>query len=485
MTCNTMNTAATSSQPTQKKRCFVVMGFGIKTDYATGRMLDLNKSYRLLIKPVVESKGMECVRADEIIHSGSIDVHMYNELLKADVVIADLSTANVNAFYELGIRHALRPYTTIVVSEDKLSYPFDLNHIKITSYTHLGNAIDFEEVERFRTELGKVLQEVLDKQKPDSPVYTYLDHLVPPALKVQIEKAAQAAELPAAAAGDAGKALSLIIDEGEEALDRSDFVTAKTLFESALIVGKSENNGKVSAKDPYLVQRLSLATYKSKIPDKITALYDALKLLLQLDLAHTNDPETVSLAGAIEKKLFEEGQGAEHLNNAILYYQRGYYLLNNRYNGINLAFSLNCRASSVLCTTREEQIADMIYANYTRKRVLYLCERDWEDIVRRENSEKGNATHPEEFEAQKAFLTEQKFWIQINKAEANFGLGDFAAYKAARDAAAAIEHADWMMEAFNVQIGKLRKLLSAKSDLLNPPWIDPDTVKEGKEEVGV
>ena len=37
-----------------QKQCFVVMGFGIKTDYATGRKLDLDKSYRLLIKPVVE-----------------------------------------------------------------------------------------------------------------------------------------------------------------------------------------------------------------------------------------------------------------------------------------------------------------------------------------------------------------------------------------------------------------------------------------------
>lgn len=67
-----------------KKRCFVVMGFGLKTDDATGRMLDLNKSYGLLIKPVVESKGLECIRADEMLYSGTIDQPMYHELLKAD-----------------------------------------------------------------------------------------------------------------------------------------------------------------------------------------------------------------------------------------------------------------------------------------------------------------------------------------------------------------------------------------------------------------
>jgi hypothetical protein len=51
----------------------------------------------------------------------------------------------------------------------------------------------------------------------------------------------------------------------------------------------------------------------------------------QLDLEHTNDPETVTIAGAIEKKYFELGQGDEHLSNAIPVFQRGYYLLNNRY----------------------------------------------------------------------------------------------------------------------------------------------------------
>ena len=157
-------TDTTKTLSGEQSRCFVVMGFGTKTDYATGRKLDLNKSYRLLIKPVVEEKGLACIRADEIRHSGSIDVPMYRELLKADVVIADLSTANANAFYELGIRHALRPHTTIVISEDKLAYPFDFNHIKITSYTHLGEGIEYEEVERFRKILGETLQAVLDRK---------------------------------------------------------------------------------------------------------------------------------------------------------------------------------------------------------------------------------------------------------------------------------------------------------------------------------
>src|SRR5215831_640573 len=168
---------STSSGPA---RCFVVMGFGMKTDFATGRKLDLDKSYRLLIKPAVEDAGLECVRADEIRHSGVIDVPMYHELLASDFVVADLSIANANALYELGIRHALRPRTTVVISESKLPYPFDLNHISITSYTHLGDAIDYDEVIRFRKVLGDTLRAVRGSKQTDSPVYTYLKNLLPP-----------------------------------------------------------------------------------------------------------------------------------------------------------------------------------------------------------------------------------------------------------------------------------------------------------------
>ena len=80
--------------------CFVVMGFGKKTDFESGRTLDLDKTYRNIIEPAVKDAHLKCIRADDIVHSGVIDVWMYEQLLEADVVVADLSTANNNAFYE-------------------------------------------------------------------------------------------------------------------------------------------------------------------------------------------------------------------------------------------------------------------------------------------------------------------------------------------------------------------------------------------------
>src|SRR5262245_29086468 len=99
------------------KTCFVVMGFGEKTDFEQQKVFDLNKTYRYIIKPAVEAAGFECIRADDVVHSGVIDKKMYEYLLAADVVVADLTTSNANAIYELGVRHALRPYTTIVIAE--------------------------------------------------------------------------------------------------------------------------------------------------------------------------------------------------------------------------------------------------------------------------------------------------------------------------------------------------------------------------------
>src|SRR5262245_44884635 len=120
------------------KTCFVSMAFGKKTDFATGRTLDLDKTYRTIIKPAVTGEGLDCIRADEIPHAGIIDVPMFEHLLTADLMISDLSTLNPNALYELGLRHALRPSSTIVIAERQTTLPFDINNVEIHRYEHLG-----------------------------------------------------------------------------------------------------------------------------------------------------------------------------------------------------------------------------------------------------------------------------------------------------------------------------------------------------------
>src|SRR5262245_65689704 len=112
------------------------------------------------------------------------DVPMYERLLTADLVIADLSTANVNAFFELGVRYALRPKTTIVMAEKNFEMGFDMGHVVIRKYEHLGPGIDYEEVERAKAELITACRDGPQTGQIDSPVYTFLSDLehVPPRL---------------------------------------------------------------------------------------------------------------------------------------------------------------------------------------------------------------------------------------------------------------------------------------------------------------
>jgi hypothetical protein len=77
------------------------------------------------------------------------------------------------------VRHALRPYTTVVIAEDGLRLSFDVNHVVVRQYHHLGEDIGFGEVMRFRQELTKAIVEIMQKEPrdKDSPVHTFLNGL--------------------------------------------------------------------------------------------------------------------------------------------------------------------------------------------------------------------------------------------------------------------------------------------------------------------
>lgn len=426
--------------------CFVVMGFGKKTDFETGRTLDLDKTYRNIIKPAVSAAGLECVRADEIVHSGLIDVPMYEQLLNADVVVADLSTSNKNAFYELGVRHALKPYTTIVICEDGIkTFPFDINHVAVRQYHHMGEGIDFDEVERFRKVLTEAIIEIYNKKPPsnDSPVYTFLNNLTPPALAKAMQGVAEAAakSAPDASGEPAGGAAaaathSVLMQQVDKAQKDGDFVTAKVLLSTIRGMMKAADPNR--PEDPYIIQRLALVTYKSKQPTPQKALEDARALLETLNPATSNDPETLGLWGAVHKRLWDETKGAAHLDEAVRGYERGFYLRNDYYNGINLAYLLNVRAANA--ASRADAVADFVQAERVRREVLSICE----SVLKNEG-----LPEPE------------KYWVLATEAEASLGLDDEASAQQKLDEAfAAASTAKWMKDSTQEQMDKLRQLLA-------------------------
>ena len=259
---------------TEKRICFVIQGFHEKVDLPTGRKLNLDASYEV-IKEAVEEAGLTCIRADEVQHSGTIDLHMYEYLWKADLVIADLSTYNVNAAFELGVRYGLRPYCTIIIAESQFKNPFDTSHIAIRNYRHLGEDIGASEARRFKKDLKEAIHEISSVCKVDSPVYTFLPNLKAPVM--MLERGSEGETVRAGETGpppESTKSAKEIVDLAFAAKAKSDWLSAKTLFSAAR---------QIRPRDSSLLQELALATYKSKVPDPKTALEEARELLLSLN----------------------------------------------------------------------------------------------------------------------------------------------------------------------------------------------------------
>jgi tetratricopeptide (TPR) repeat protein len=423
------------------------MGFHKKTDFQTGRTLDLDKSYRLLIKPAVEECGLTCLRADEIPHSGTIDVPMYEQLLAADIVVADLSTSNANAIYELGVRHALRPFSTVVIAESKLQYPFDVNHTAILSYQHLGDAIDYDEVVRFRQELKNLIKQVVANQRNDSPVYTFLPSLKPPVRSVTRGLPASS-DRSTTDSGTRQQSTAALVAQGNTALDAGDFTTARALLKAAHDLRPADRPW--TSNDDYVVQRLILATYKSAQPDPVAALSEASRLLGLLNPSMSNDTETLGLCGAVSKRLWDRTQQQPHLDLAIHAYERGFYLRSDYYNGINLAFLLNVRAS---ISPPVEAIADYVQASRIRRQVIKICLDAIEGHD--ENAPPGTTTST----SRETSHVETRYWLRATLAEAYLGVGENAAADRWQAEAAALGVAAWMVDTTTEQLNKLQAFI--------------------------
>ena len=124
----------TTQPDAARQLCFVDMPFGTKTDARTGIEIDFDQIYERGIKPAAEGAGLECIRGDEERSGGIIHTAMFARLLLCEFVIADLTTANPNVFYELGVRHAAKPYTTIPIFATIGDLPFDVHLVRAIPY---------------------------------------------------------------------------------------------------------------------------------------------------------------------------------------------------------------------------------------------------------------------------------------------------------------------------------------------------------------
>jgi tetratricopeptide (TPR) repeat protein len=166
---------------TTRPHAFVAMPFGVKPGI-DGQPIDFNRVYGEYIAPALEAAGLEAFRADEEIRAGDIRTDMFQELLVADLVIADLSIDNPNVWYELGVRHALRARGVVLVSGGRVSTAFDLYTDRKVRYglKHGGpDPATIDDDKRKLTEMVKVTMESWHGRKV-SPVYNLMPNLQEP-----------------------------------------------------------------------------------------------------------------------------------------------------------------------------------------------------------------------------------------------------------------------------------------------------------------
>ncbi|MCP5107757.1 MAG: DUF4071 domain-containing protein, partial [bacterium] len=163
-----------------KPLCFVLMPFGESTD-VSGMIVDFDAVYRELIHPAIRQVGLEPIRADEEKTRGMINKPMFERLILCEYAVADLTTANADIFYMLGVRHAVRPYKTLHIFNGKMQLPFDNHMLRAIAYKLDRDGRPTSKDTDIQN-LKARLEQVRDEAHIDSPLFQLHDELKPQTL---------------------------------------------------------------------------------------------------------------------------------------------------------------------------------------------------------------------------------------------------------------------------------------------------------------
>jgi len=395
------------------KRCFVVMGYGTRPDLSSGKRINLDRVYQEIIRPVVTECEYECIRGDEVLDSGLIDESMYYGILESDLVVADISTLNPNAIYELGVRHGVRRFRTIIMMETGDKFFFDLNHSRTLTYTYHRNKKSFEQESiKVRDRLKGIIENIEVNEQIDSPLYTFVSDLQEPQRVVR-KNASKKDSKP-------------IFERIKEATD----LRKKEQYTEALALFKALSEDIPS--DPYFKQQMALCTYKQD-EQSIDCLDKAYSILEPMSA--TIDPETNGLIGAIFKRRFEVTSTQEDIDRAISSYKKAYNIYADNYTGENYAYCLLLKSLS--CNNVEEKEELKILSRHIYREIYELYKDYAEDEIN----------------------TEYEIWILASLSACSLVLGKHEAHK--RYEEQFLSKANKMMKAsYFRQIEKIIELLN-------------------------
>ena len=152
------------------KICFYITPIG-EDNSEERRHADFLMEY--IIKPAVKEFDLTVVRADQMGKPGMIGKQVIEHILKARLVIADLSFHNPNVFYELSLRHATRlPTVQVKRTVDKL--PFDLNQYRTIPIETRDPYTLVPKIQTYTAEVANQVRRALeDSESGDNPISLY------------------------------------------------------------------------------------------------------------------------------------------------------------------------------------------------------------------------------------------------------------------------------------------------------------------------
>jgi hypothetical protein len=130
------------------------------------------------IEKAIKDTGLSVVRADKITTPGMISNQVIEHLLKAKVVVADLSFHNPNVFYELAIRHMTGlPTVHIIRSKDRI--PFDIANFRTVTIDTSDMYELVRKLEKYQGEIKKQIHKAIEEPKTvtSNPIIAFVPGL--------------------------------------------------------------------------------------------------------------------------------------------------------------------------------------------------------------------------------------------------------------------------------------------------------------------
>jgi hypothetical protein len=299
--------------------CFVLMPFGRKAD-ATGRSTDFDAVYKSILCPAVTGADMEPIRADEEQVGGTIHKPMFERLLLCDYAIADITGANPNVYYELGIRHAVKPRSTVIVFAEGTILPFDVAPLRGLPYRIDANGLPVDPASAAAA-ITQRLRRAQQEWHDDSPLFQLIDdmprinvdHAKTDIFRERVDKAKGVKDRLAVARRGGQKQAVQEIAGGPDFANLIDVDTTMVvdLFLSFRDVGAHQEMVDLYQRMPAPLQRTRMIQEQLGFAlNRLGRSEDAEKVLLQVIKTFGPSSETNGLLGRVYKDRWEAAKKA-------------------------------------------------------------------------------------------------------------------------------------------------------------------------------